>query len=513
VSDAPAAGPAVVRRLWRRVLAHGIAANLVGVAAVVFILLTYQHIYTGGLSAAQRLRPLAIMVAGVVAIGVAVAIPVTRIIAERSAGWVIDERTPDADDLRRIALIPRLTAVISVLLWCFGTAALIPLYVLVAGYEIETGWRQVVATLIGFAYGALVAAFLSYLLAERELRPILASVIEAQPERWPPSTGVSGRLLIAWFAVAGAPLIMLGYYSLGITSRPPPNASLKEFLPQIGFALMSSSALAAVVGLAVFIYAGRAITTPLGRVQKALRRVADGDLSVQLEVGESGEIGLLQAGFNQMVRGLRERERMRDLFGRHVGVEVAQRAMTGDNALGGENRTATAMFVDVIASTQLAQTKTPDEVVEILNAFFDAVVRAVGDEDGLINKFAGDGAMCIFGAPHDQPDHAARALRAARRLRDKLDGLESIEAAIGISSGEVVAGNVGSLDRYEYTVVGDPVNEAARLTEQAKMNSARVLASERCVGAAGDEGMNWSMRETLHLRGRSEPTVTYAPKQ
>jgi adenylate cyclase len=170
------------------------------------------------------------------------------------------------------------------------------------------------------------------------------------------------------------------------------------------------------------------------------------------------------------------------------------------------------MFVDIIASTRLAQSRSPDEVVEILNAFFDAVVRAIGDEDGLINKFAGDGAMCIFGAPDDQPDHAARGLRAARQLRDKLQGLDSIEAAIGISSGEVVAGNVGSLDRYEYTVVGDPVNEASRLTEQAKMNSARVLASERCVRAAGDEGKNWSVGVTLHLRGRSEPTVSYVPR-
>ena len=170
------------------------------------------------------------------------------------------------------------------------------------------------------------------------------------------------------------------------------------------------------------------------------------------------------------------------------------------------------MFVDIIASTHLAQTRTPDEVVEILNAFFDAVVRAVGDEEGLINKFAGDGAMCIFGAPDDQPDHAARALRAARQLEKKLQSIDSIEAAVGISSGEVVAGNVGSLDRYEYTVVGDPVNEASRLTEQAKTTSARVLASERSVVAAGDEGANWAQCETFQLRGRAEPTVAYEPR-
>jgi adenylate cyclase len=126
-------------------------------------------------------------------------------------------------------------------------------------------------------------------------------------------------------------------------------------------------------------------------------------------------------GFNRMAHGLRERERLRTLFGHHVGPDVARRAMEAEVALGGEVVEATAMFVDMIASSTLAEQRPPDEVVEILNAYFDAVVRCVGAEGGYVSKFEGDGAMCIFGAPIAHPDHAARALRAAAPFTQSCD--------------------------------------------------------------------------------------------
>src|SRR5207245_5715804 len=122
---------------------------------------------------------------------------------------------------------------------------------------------------------------------------------------------------------------------------------------------------------------------------------------------------------------------------------------------------ATALFVALIGSTSLAQSRAPEDVVAILNALFTAVVSAVGAEAGWVNKFEGDGALCIFGAPDAQPDHAARALRAARSLHAELAQLDDVDVGIGVSTGLVVAGNVGAEQRYEYTVIGDPVNEAA----------------------------------------------------
>ena len=157
----------------------------------------------------------------------------------------------------------------------------------------------------------------------------------------------------------------------------------------------------------------------------------------------------------------------------------------------------------------------PDEVVTVLNVFFDAVVRRVGAEGGWVNKFEGDGAMCVFGAPEPQVDHANRALRAARTLRRDLLALAvthpGLDAAVGVSSGIVVAGNVGTELRYEYTVIGDPVNEAARLTDLAKSHGGRIVVSERTVQAAGGSGEGWCPGECVTLRGRSQPTQTFVP--
>jgi adenylate cyclase len=225
--------------------------------------------------------------------------------------------------------------------------------------------------------------------------------------------------------------------------------------------------------------------------------------------------GLLQSGFNQMVSGLRERAQLRDLFGRHVGVEVAQRALEEGSGLGGEQHSVSALFVDLVGSTALAEVLPPGEVVATLNAFFDTVVRVISVEGGWVNKFEGDGALCVFGAPGFQPDHCARALRAARRLDQSLRALANdypgLSAGIGVSSGVVVAGNVGTEQRYEYTVIGRAVNEAARLTEIAKGRPSRVLAAGHSLAQAGPEASRWAALGTIAIRGSSQPLAIYEP--
>ncbi len=173
------------------------------------------------------------------------------------------------------------------------------------------------------------------------------------------------------------------------------------------------------------------------------------------------------------------------------------------------------LFVDVIGSTTLAAREPPERVVELLNRFFAAVVEVVERHGGLVNKFEGDAALCVFGAPVAQPDHAAAALAAARELHTRLAALRAdagLEAAIGVSSGEAVAGHVGAESRFEYTVIGDPVNEAARLTELAKREPGRLLASAPTVRDAGTtEGEHWARGGEVVLRGREGPTELARP--
>jgi adenylate cyclase len=172
------------------------------------------------------------------------------------------------------------------------------------------------------------------------------------------------------------------------------------------------------------------------------------------------------------------------------------------------------MFIDMVGSTELAHERPPAEVVEVLNEFFCVVVAVVADENGSVNKFVGDAALCVFGAPLPHDDAAGAALRAARELRRRLaQELPRCDVGIGVSAGTAVAGNIGAAERFEYTVIGDPVNEASRLTELAKQYDERILASEAAVRRAGDdERRHWRLGETETLRGRALPTRLATPR-
>jgi adenylate cyclase len=152
-------------------------------------------------------------------------------------------------------------------------------------------------------------------------------------------------------------------------------------------------------------------------------------------------------------------------------------------------------------------------VVLLLNEFFRVVVDTVGRHGGFVNKFQGDAALAIFGAPIEHPDASGGALAAARELHDELlPVIGSAEFGIGVSSGRAIAGHIGALARFEYTVIGDPVNEAARLTELAKLEDGHVLASAVAVSGALDaEALCWDVAEVVALRGRTAPTQLARP--
>jgi adenylate cyclase len=215
-----------------------------------------------------------------------------------------------------------------------------------------------------------------------------------------------------------------------------------------------------------------------------------------------------------MVAGLREREELRDMFGRQVGEDVARQALERGVELGGEEREIAVLFIDLVGSTQLASECPPEEVVALLNDFFGAVVEAVAEHGGSINKFEGDAALCLFGAPLPREDAAGDALAAARSLCERLrERLPRADFGIGVSAGAAVAGNIGAAERFEYTVIGDPVNEAARLTELAKGEDGRVLASGAALERAGaEERARWSEGERVELRGRTRETRLARPR-
>ncbi len=360
------------------------------------------------------------------------------------------------------------------------------------------------AVQIGYAMGFLLLGFtfsaVLYLQTERALRLLysVAFATTAPPSR---TVGVLPRLFISWLVGSGVPLLFVAVIPVRAhTGRELPITAPLLFMAVTGM----------VVGAVTTLLAARSVSDPVDAVRAGLERVRDGDLDFTVDVTRPGALGALQAGFNDMVEASRSRRMLEDLLGRQVGVEVARRAMAAGVELGGELRQASVLFVDLIGSTRLAEHAAPRAVVSLLNLLFEAVVEEVSSHGGWVNKFEGDGCLCVFGAPEPSTTHAADALCAARLLAGRLAEL-GIDAAIGVSSGEVVAGNVGTDSRFEYTVVGRPVNEAARLTDAAKTAPGRVLAAAGSVADAGAEAARWSANGPLALRGLSEAVETAVP--
>ncbi|MGH9185258.1 MAG: adenylate/guanylate cyclase domain-containing protein, partial [Acidimicrobiales bacterium] len=428
----------------------------------------------------------------------------SRRLAEGINTWLYARRDPTPEERDAVFAYPGVVAAHVMAGWVGAAMVFGSLSAFVLDIPGADSIQMVVSVLLG---GCTTTA-ICYLAVERFQRPVYALALRAAPPERSRTVGVRPRLLVGWALGSGVPLLMIAIAPIGLDEQER---------AQLTLATVFVAAAGLVVGFLVTRSAAQSVADPLGAVRDGLARVAAGDLDTTVTVDDGGEVGLVQAGLNEMVSGLRERQRLQDLFGRHVGVEVARAALAQGVRLGGELREASVLFVDLVGSTTLARRLPPDAVVAILNRVFSAVVEAATAEGGWVNKFEGDAALCVFGPPGDQRDHAAAALRAACRLRAALAGLGSdgpatIDAGIGVSTGDVVAGNVGAEARYEYTVIGDPVNEAARLTELAKDHPSRVLASGVCVAAAEGRAGRWCLVQDVVLRGRDEPTALFAPQ-
>lgn len=404
--------------------------------------------------------------------------------------WATEGRPPTPADQRDTALTPWRVAMTHLVLWGSGTVLLTTLYGM-----FDTDFIPRIGLAVSFC-GVVVATTI-YLGTEFALRPVAAASLAAgnPPHRLAP--GIMGRTMTVWMLGSGVPFIGIGLVALfslllgNLTRR------------QLEVAILISSAISLVVGFLLMWIVSWLTATPVRVVRAALDRVEKGDLSANVVVFDGTELGELQRGFNSMVDGLRERERVRDLFGKHVGREVAAAAEQQLPRLGGEDRHVAVLFVDIVGSTKLVTSRPPAEVVELLNRFFAVIVEEVDIHEGLVNKFEGDAALVIFGAPvtlENPEGNALAATRAiARRLRQEVP---ECPARIGVASGEVVAGNVGARERFEYTVIGEPVNEAARLAELARSEPSRALASASTVAAAPErEQRFWRLGRPVKLRG------------
>lgn len=415
--------------------------------------------------------------------------------------WAIRGDTPSQSDRRRALRVPLWLTAMQVFWWALATC----LFTLLAAVLDPPLWTT---TLMAVGIAGIVVCAISYLLAEFVMRPVAARALEHGLPMAPRGSGVRRRLLVFWALGTGVPITGLLVASiLALVGDDLPRTRLAVVGLVIGMVVL-------VFGLLVTLLNSRAVVGPLASVTAAMERVEAGDFESRVPVYDGSELGVLQSGFNRMSAGLAERERIRDLFGRHVGADVAEAALTRDAGLGGEVRSVSVLFVDLKGSTTLATRLSATEVVDLLNRFCAIVVAEVERHQGLVNKFMGDAVLAVFGAPVTRPDHATSALRAARTMVERLGAeVPEIDIGAGVATGEAVAGNVGDRSRFEYTVIGDAVNSAARLTELAKTRPGRLVAALASVEDADPaEAACWVADGSEVLRGRDTPTALAVPR-
>ncbi len=418
----------------------------------------------------------------------------------RRLRWALENRPPTPQEQRIALRMPWRTTLQQGALWFIG------LILFTVGFGvIDPQTIPKVALTITLA-GVTVCGF-AYMFTDFALRPIAARALEVGTPRRPRLAGTTGRVMLAWALGSAVPVVGLLFIAVFSFIRPVTSTRLAITILAIG-------GLGLLTGSLLMFLTIRSTIAPIESVRAGMQRIASGDFDTAVVVYDGTELGQLQTGFNRMAEGLREREKLRDAFGRHVGREVAAAALANPGVLGGEERDVAVLFVDIVGSTALAASRPPTEVVALLNRFFAVVVEEVHAAEGFVNKFEGDAALAIFGAPVALDNAAGSALGAARRMARRLaEEVPECRAGIGVTAGRAVAGNIGAQERFEYTVIGDPVNEAARLSDLAKTVPGYVAASARTVQLAPeDERARWELGEEITLRGRSEPTRLAIPR-
>jgi adenylate cyclase len=315
--------------------------------------------------------------------------------------------------------------------------------------------------------------------------------------------------------------VILGNRPIGAVVTGLSTERLDQKISAITFQGIMLGLITIVIGGLLTIFLARQITNPLSELARAAVKMAEGNLSMRVAKKSNDEIGQLAGAFNDMATGLQEREWLKDLFGRFVSQEVAEALRNGQVVLEGENRLVSVLFCDIREFTDFSERHSPQEVVSLLNQFLPLVVQAAQKHNGMVNKFGGDSTLIIYGAPYEVKDNAYKAVSTALEIRKAVRQLnvrlaehgEILRVGVGINTGVALAGAVGSMERQEYTVVGNTVNLAARIDGLNKQfPEYDILISPwtyEALGAHRDQFKLISLG-SVQLRGRNESVEIWA---
>jgi adenylate cyclase len=377
-----------------------------------------------------------------------------------------------------------------------------------AAFELDLPAYSVVILFAGAMVTLAYGLVLRFFALELILRPPLEDVAAHLPDGVElPRAGIPLR----WKLLATLPLINIitGVAVAGISTGG------EAQLSDLGFDVLVAVAFAFTFSLELTILLSRSIMRPIDELRDATERVARGDLGVRVPVLSTDEIARLGQSFNSAVTGLQERERLREAFGSYVDPGIAEKVLREGAVLEGDEVEISVLFLDIRNFTAFAERSSANEVVAALNDFWECVVPIVQRHGGHANKFVGDGMLACFGAPERHVDHADRAVAAALDIAGTVHEGEysgPFSVGVGVNSGPVMAGTIGGGGRLEFTVIGDPVNTAARVEEVTRVTGDIILVTEatRCLLERDFGG--WDERPAIGLKGKTEPVRMHAPR-
>lgn len=329
------------------------------------------------------------------------------------------------------------------------------------------------------------------------------------------------RMIFAFWIGGMLPVILSIFYSKQYISQ------ILTYGPDDIIALKYKVLMIFVTALSVIMsilssgYFKRQMGQPLILLEQSMDKVKTGDFQVSLPVEQKDEVGNVFAGFNEMTKGLKEREQIKDAFGKFVSPHIRDEILKGNMELGGQKKEASVLFCDIRKFTTISEKLSAAEVVDLLNSYFNEMVQPIFKNGGVLDKFIGDALMAVFGVPGHDPKHAENALKTALTMLKKLEsfneirkmsGQEPIEIGIGLNSGELIAGNIGSSERMEYTVIGDTVNIASRLETLTKEYHQPIIISEYTY-ACLSQNSEFQFKELgdVTVKGRTKPFKIYSP--
>lgn len=352
------------------------------------------------------------------------------------------------------------------------------------------------------------------LLTRKAVQQMVSKPVESNSWEWQPLTGYERQSVTSFIQPVVFQNVTAGY-ALVTFSQAALTQSKRRAVQAITGATLMIIALSIAMAFAM----GRRITQPIDRLVDASRAIGSGEYTFRFKERRKDELGLLMEAFNEMAEGMLERLQVKNALSRYVSPGVARQILSNlDNvALSGKRIEGSVLFADISGFTKISEQTRAEELVSMLNRYFSLITCACAMNNGIVDKYMGDGVMLVFGAPEADKDHAFHAISCALLIQKliahendqrELDGLFPVQFRIGINTGSMLAGNMGSHERMEYTVVGDTVNLASRLCGIA--NSSEIVISREMYARDDVRGRVLAGEfQSIRLRGISQPVNTY----